>query len=404
MALYGYQALSKDGKKTRGSLDAASEYAVREHLIKLGLYPVTIHLLSHMERISLWQRIISRSVSNKDKILLTKQLAVLLKSGIPLLQALELLTDQFTGQLKHILITIKDGIKEGQSLADGLKQFPSTFDTTYIQLVRAGEATGRLQIILERLVQYLERRQEIVKRVKSALTYPLIQASVVLLVVIVLLYSVVPKFAATFSSKGAQLPWTTQFLLSLSNFITGHYILLMGGLIALMSLYKLWSSTGSGRRIIDQINLRIPIVSYFTRTGSIVQFCRTLGMLMESGVNLAEALDIVVQITDNQILKDALSTARDKIIKEGKISEYLKQTGIFPPIAIYLLKTGEHSGELDTMLLTIAQDYEADLTEYSDRLSTLLEPLTLLVMAVVVGFIVFAIAQPMMQQTQLIKL
>lgn len=404
MALYGYQALSKEGKHIRGTLDASSSSAAAAQLIAMGLYPVRVEKAEAGTNISLWKRLTARSVSHKEKILFTKQLAILLGSGVPLLQALELLSEHMEGQFKTMLVSLKDSIKEGQSFADALKSFPRVFDTTYIQLVRAGEATGKLSMILQRLVVYLERREAIVKRVKSAMTYPMIQLSVVVLVVCILLYAVVPGLAQNFAQKKVALPWPTAVLMAMSNAVRSYWYILIGVVLLLVVAFISWKKTVQGQRTIDTIKLKLPIVSFFTRMGSVVQFSRTLGMLIESGVNLPEALDIVVQIVDNRILKDALSKARDKIIKEGKISTYLEQTKLFPSIAIYLIKTGEESGKLDTMLLTVAQNYEDELTEYSDTLSTLLEPIMLLLMAVIVGFIVFAIALPMMQQSQLINM
>lgn len=406
MALFAYQAFSKDGKRVRGTLDAPTPEAVREQLARMGLYPITISSTTE-ERASLFARLkslISGKVSLKDKILFTKQLSVLLKSGVPLLQALELLIDQFSGKLKTILISVKDGIKEGRSLADGLAQYPKDFDNIYIQLAKAGEATGKLEVILDRLVDYLERRQLIIKRVKGAMTYPIIQLVVIVLVVIALLTFVLPNIAQSFSTGKQELPWTTSFLMGVSDFIRSYYLILIGSLIALVLLFRYWRSTPQGARTFDKIKLKIPIIKFFAQMGAIVQFSRTLGMLIESGVNLSDALDIVVNIIDNRILKDALMQARDKIIKQGKIAEYLRQTNIFPPIAIYLINTGEQSGQLDFMLLTVAKNYEDDLAEYADRLSTLLEPVMLIVMAVVVGFVVMAVMQPMLQQTQMFNI
>jgi len=202
--------------------------------------------------------------------------------------------------------------------------------------------------------------------------------------------------AATFAESGAELPWSTQFVLDLSNFFTAHYILLPLAFIVVVSSFVYWKRTAGGRLFLDKLKLKIPILKFFTRYGSIVQFAETLGMLLESGVNLSEALDIVVKITQNVVLSNALSEARDKIIKEGKITQYLKQTDIFPPIAIYLIKTGEETGKLGDMLLTVGNNYEVELSEYADGLSAKIGPLMLLLMAVIVGFIVFAMMEPMM--------
>lgn len=401
MALYFYQAFSKDGKKITGTVDAPSLQVAKEQLSKQGIYPTSVTLSSPEAVLPWWKRAFTRNITPKEKILFTKQLAVLLKSGVPLLQALELLTEQFEGSLKTMLVNIKDEVKEGISFADALKKYPKAFDNIYVQLVRAGEASGKLETILDRLTSYLERRAEIRKRVRAALTGPVIQMIVAVVVIAVLLYFVVPSMAENFAEAGQELPVTTQILLSISSLFTNYL-----WLVALISIvgylaFRWWKSTPSGAYTIDKIKLRLPIFGYFARTNAIVQFCYTLGMLLEGGVNLAESLDIVVNIIDNRVLAEELRAARDKIIKQGKIAQYLKQTGIFPPIAIYLISTGEQTGQLDTMLLTVAKNYEEDLGEYADSLSAKIGPILLILMAVVVGFIVISLMLPMIQRASL---
>jgi len=394
MAMFFYQAFSKDGKKVTGFIDAPSRQSVKLRLAQQGIFPVKIEQTSQEARQGIFQRLFQRRISTKDKILFTKQLSILLKSGIPLLQALELLVDYFTGRLKTVIISLKDDIKEGSSFADALKKFPNDFDNIYVQLVRAGEASGNLELILDRLTEYAERRADIRKRIRSAMAYPLMQLGFTVVVAIFLVTYVIPSMADNL--EGKELPWSTRFLLGLSEFITSYYLFILMGIIAVVVAFRYWKSTESGARMFDKIKLRLPVVKFFTRVGAVVQFSRTLGMLLESGVRLSEALDIVVSIIDNKVLADTLSEARDKIIKQGKIAQYLKQTGIFPPIAIYLIKTGEESGQLGVMLSTVAKNYEEDLTERADGLAAAIEPIALVLMAVVVGFILLSVIGPML--------
>ena len=404
VAQFYYEALSKDGKKTSGIVDASTAAAARTQLSRQGLYPTSVKSsleMSNEKGFSLRQ-IFEKKISLKDKILFTKQLSVLLKSGVPLLQALELLIEQFEGRMRTIIINLKDGIKEGRSLAYGMSLYPSVFDNIFVQLVRAGEASGKLEVILDRLTDFIEKRAQIAQRVKSALRGPLIQLGVVFLVVIFLMTWVVPSMAETFAEQGAALPGATQFLMTVSNIIRSYYLILLLLAVLIFVSFKYWASTKNGALLIDKIKLRLPLVKYFSRMGTVVQFSRTLGMLVESGVNLSESLDIVVHIVQNRVLTKSLMEARDKIIKEGKIAPYLKETGLFPPIAIYLINTGEQSGQLGFMLLTVAQNYENDLTENSENLTAFLQPIMLIVMAVIVGFIVIAIMSPIMNQANLI--
>jgi type II secretory pathway component PulF len=396
MALYYYQAFSKDGKKITGYIDAGSEVSVKEQLQRKGIFPTQIERSLGGKKKSWYARFFEKGVSVKEVILFTKQLAVLLKSGVPLLQAFELLSEQFSGRLQTVIVAIKDDLKEGRALADALSDYPKIFSNIYVQLVRAGEASGKLEMILERLDGFLERREQIRKQVKSAMMMPIIQMVVAVVVVGVMMIFVVPQMAQNFATQNKELPLPTRIIINISEILQSYWIVLVLLGVLLIIGYTYWAATKDGRRLIDKVKLKMPLIKYFTKTNAVVQFSSTLGMLIESGVNLAESLDIVVSIINNSVLADALDDARDNIIKQGKIAQYLKQTDIFPPIAIYLIKTGEESGNLDAMLLTVARNYEEDLAELTDSMTATLGPILLVVMALVVGFIVIAIAVPMM--------
>ena len=400
MALYSYEAFSKEGKKVKGVIDASSVSAVREQLTRQELYPISIYVATDESQMGFLKRLTQGGVSLKDKILFTKQLSVLLKAGVPMLQALELLITQFKGRLHSILINIKDEIKGGKSLADMLGRYPSVFDTIYVQLIRAGEASGKLDTILERLTEFLERREAIKKRISGALQYPMVQMVIAIAVVVLLLTAVVPQLQGLFEAQGENLPVTTKVMMAMSEFLKRYFYLIIPIIAVPVVAFYYWKRTATGSRIMDMLKLKIPVIKYISRTNVVVQFCYTLGLLIESGVNLAESLDIVVKIVDNSILREALLEARDKIIKQGKIAQYLKQTNIFPPIAIHLIKTGEETGQLGNMLLAVASNYEVELGELIDKATNLLGPIMLVFMAGIVGFIVMAIAGPIMQGGQ----
>ncbi len=404
MALYYYKAFSRDGKQIIGQLDAPSESGVKDALVKRGLFPTEIGLVGGGGAgIPWYQRLFAGSVKPKDKILFTKQLAILLKSGIPLLQSLELLMDQFSGPLHSIIVQLKDGVKEGRSLADGLGMYPKTFDKIYIQLVKAGEATGNLEMILQRLTTYLERRGEITREIQSAVRGPLIQLAFVGAVAVGMIVFIVPKMTQTFSARGGSLPGPTQFLVNISNFMTDHYLILAIILGSLVMALKYWASRPRGAYMIDQFKLKIPAFNYFVRISAVVQFSRTLGMLLEGGVRLSEALEIVCNIVENRVLAETLEKAKENIVKEGKITQYLKQTNLFPPMAIYLISTGEESGELALMLQNIASNYEEELSETTESLTAALNPIMMVVMALVVGFIVVAMVLPIVKMNEMVS-
>lgn len=400
MALFSYEALAKNGKKVKGTLDASSLSIVREQLVQQGLYPIAIEQVIREKSSSILSRLFTRSMSTKDKISFTKQLATLIRSSVPLLQALELLTDQFKGSARAMLVEIKDEVKGGMAFADALGRYPKTFDNIYVQLVRAGEATGRLDVVLDRLREHLERNETIKRRIRSAIQQPVIQLIVALVVIGIMVAFVIPQIAEVLSGQGKKLPWATQLLMDTSYILTTYYLLIIPILGAFVSGFLWWKSTERGARQFDAIILRLPLIGYIARTSAVVQFGYTLGLLLENGVNLAQALDIVCNIIDNRVLAHKLKEARDNIIKQGKISEYLQQTKIFPPVAIYLIQTGEQTGQLDAMLLTVARNFDVELTELIDKLTGYLGPAMLIMMAGIVGFIIYAIAGPIMQLTQ----
>ena len=393
MALYFYRALSQTGKKVSGQLDSSSEESVRIELLSKKLYPIEIKPFKESKE-SFLKIIFEQSVQFKDLIFFTKQLSILLKSGVPLVQSLDLLSEQFGGQLRSIIINLKDGVKEGKSLSDSLTNYPKVFSKIYIQLVKAGEATGKLDQILDRLTNYLEKQEAIQKKVSSAMSAPIFQLVIILTIAVVIMTTVVPRLKTMFKAGGQELPIQTKILLAMSNGLINHYVMILITLIIAVATLTYWKAQPQGKKTIDKIVLRLPLIKYFYRTSAIVQFCSTLGMLLESGVTLSQALDIVCNIIDNSILVNTLQEAKDKIVKQGKMTPFLKETGIFPPMAIYLINTGEQSGNLGFMLLTVAQNYETELTELSDKLTEKLTPIMTLLTGAVVGFIMFSIMSP----------
>ena len=397
MALYVYKALTKTGKQTSGQLDASSSVAVRAELAAKNLYPISIALYNDSSSFKrFFGNLFQSKVNFKDLIFFTKQLGVMLRSGVPLLQALELLTEQFTGKLHEILISIKDGIKEGSSFADGLENYPETFSVIYVQLVRAGEESGKLEVILDRLIDYLERREALRKKISGALSYPLFQLALIFAIVIGLMIFVVPNLMNVISGMSGELPLLTRMLMIASDYLINHYMVLIIGFTGIVIVFAYAASTKKGRYTIDYMSLHTPGFGYFSKTNAVVQFSSTLGMLLENGVNLAPALDIVCKIISNTILLTELETAKDKIIKQGKITPFLKETKIFPSLAIYLINTGEQNGTLDKMLLVVARNYEEDLKDIADSLTAMIGPVMTIVMGLVVGLIMFAIMGPIM--------
>ena len=403
MPLYQYESYSRRGNKVTGTIDAPSTQTAKDILQGQGLLPTKIWEIAAIQGQAgfSFRSLFEKKPDVSSTILFTKQLAVLLKSSVPLLQSMELLIEQFDGAFRRVLIRVKDGLKSGQPLAKELGKYPKIFTNVYVQLVRAGEASGKLDLILFRLIDYLERAETTRKNIKKAMSYPIIVMCFALLVIVGLLVGLVPKLKDMFEQMGKGLPLPTQILITTSNFFVNNFILLGITLILSVIAFIYWKSTKSGKYKFDSILLRFPLTAYFSKTRAVVQFCKTLGMLLESGVNLSEALDIVCNIVDNAVLVKQLNQARDKIIKEGKISKYLKETGIFPNIAIYMISTGEQSGKLGEMLLSVGDDYDKELTELTEGLTAKINPIMTVVMGLVVVFIMLSIFLPIMSMSDM---
>jgi len=397
MPLYKYKSFTRSGKQVTGTLDAVSVQSAKDVLQGQGLMPVDVQLAAHGVADSWLGQLFSPKIEEKTILVFTKQLSVLLRSGVPLVDALDMLTEQFEQPFQGVLVTVKEGVRSGESLASQLSQHPKAFSNIYVQLVKAGEASGKLDVILARLLEYLQRSSETQKKIKKAMSKPLMLLSVVGVVVVGLLGFVVPRMSDMFNKTGQELPGPTQVLLAMSGFVTNHYIWIavigIGGYV----LFNRWKATPSGSRALDELILRLPLVSYFAKTKAVVQFSQTLGMLMESGVNLAEALDIVANIVENKVLAQKLQEARDNIIKEGKIAKYLAATGLFPKMASYMINTGEESGKLAEMLLTVGRDYDTELSDLTESLTAKIDPIMTSVLGIIVLFVVAAIFMPMMK-------
>ncbi len=397
MPLFQYDSFTRRGKRVKGTIDAASQSAAKQILQGQGLMPIKIILMGMQKKGSWFSTLFEKKVDVKTQVMFTKQLSVLLKSGVPLLKALELLVEQFEKKFRRVLIDIKDGVKAGESFGTQLEQFPRIFSNVYIQLVKAGEASGKLHMILERLTDYLEKEEETNRQIKKAMAYPTFMIVFSVAIVLGLMAFLVPKLTEMFLKMKQDLPGPTLFLKNMSDFLLNNINTLSLSFVAIVGVISYWASTTSGRYKIDELFLRFPVTSYFSKTKAVVQFSKTLGLLLESGVNLSDALGIVCKIVDNKVLVKKLEEAKSKIIKEGKITKYLKETGIFPSIAIYMIGTGEESGKLDQMLLTVGKDYDVSLKDLTDSLVSKLGPIMTIVVGLIIAFIVVSVFLPIFE-------
>ena len=410
MPVYEYTALDTSGKSSNGIIDADSGMAARQKLRKSGLFPVEVKETTSTSKPSdkaakavsvstLFKRVRPAEIS-----VMTRQLAILLAAGVPLVGALEaLLTQQTNPLLKKNLAQIKESVNEGNSLAFSLARHSKLFSNVYINMVRAGEASGSLDVVLERLADYGENQETLRGRFKAALAYPIFMSLVGSLVLFFLITFIVPNITQVFSEMKHTLPLPTLMLISLSGFLKLFWwAVILVGIGTFISLRQ-FVKTPKGRPIWDRIKLRFPIFGGINQKIALARFARTLGTLLESGVPLLTALDIVKNIVNNVLIEQDIDKASEDVESGKSLAMPLSQSPWFPAIAVQMISVGEQSGELEAMLQKIADSYEKDVESQIMAMTSMLEPVMILVMAVFVGFVVVAILLPIFEMNQMIR-
>jgi general secretion pathway protein F len=408
MPVFEYTALDAKGKTTSGIIDADGARAARQKLRSSGIFPVSIKESRETPekktaRIGDLSRYLTR-VKPAEIAMLTRQLATLISAGFPLVSALEALLPQTKStRLKTVLAQVKDAIVEGQSFAQALSQYPKIFPPLFINMVRAGETSGTLEIVLERLADLTEKQQDLVNRIQTALAYPIFMCVIGTLVLFVLLTYIVPSITAIFLDMNQVLPTPTRLLIFLSNFFQSFWwVLLILCVAAGITLQRL-KKTENGRYAYDKTILSLPVFGILARKLAVARFTRTLGSLLENGVSMLIALDIVKNIAGNVLISNAVQTAAQDVGKGQALWAALNEGHVFPQLSIQMIQVGEQSGQLEGMLNKIADVFEKEAESSIMRLTSYLEPIMILVMGCVVGFIVLSICLPIFEMNQLIK-
>jgi type IV pilus assembly protein PilC len=337
-----------------------------------------------------------RSVDSKRLAIFTRQFSVMLDAGLPLVQCLEILGEQEDSRLfKEIITAVRADVEAGSSLNEAMRRHPKAFDNLYCSMIAAGEAGGILDVILRRLATYIEKAVRLKSQVRSALIYPTAVIVIAAAVVYIILWKVIPVFAQLFAGLGAQLPLLTRTVVAASNFLGRYSIWIFLGVALLVIAIRRWHKTYRGRRIIDGLMLRIPVIGELLRKIAISRFCRTLATLTSSGVPILEGLEITAKTSGNAIIEDAIMSVR-KSVEEGKtISDPLQATEVFPVMVCQMINVGEQTGALDQMLSKIADFYEEEVDTAVAGLMKLIEPVMIVVLGVIIGTIVTAMYMPM---------
>ncbi len=337
-----------------------------------------------------------RRVTPKQLAIFTRQFSVMLDAGLPLVQCLEILGNQEENRtFKEILITVRTDVEQGNSLAEAMRKHPKAFDDLYVNMIAAGEAGGILDIILQRLSTYIEKAVKLRNQVTSAMMYPTSIVVIASGVVFLILWKVIPVFAAMFAGLGGELPFLTRVVVGASNFLGRYAIFIFIGIGLSIWGIRRYHKTHSGRRVLDGLILKIPVLGMLMMKISVARFCRTLATLTSSGVPILDGLEITAKTSGNAIIEDSIMSVR-KSVEEGKtISEPLSETGIFPAMVCQMINVGEQTGALDQMLSKIADFYEDEVDTAVEGLMKLLEPIMITVLGGIIGTIVTAMYLPM---------
>lgn len=413
MPIYEYKGYDSSGKSVKGTQEADSDKSLRVFLRKGGVFATEVresgvtNVDAQGKKISFLKREVNfnifRRVNTETLSLMTRQLGTLLQAGVPMVDALNALIEQVDNPvLKRVLSQVKAEVNEGSSLADAMQKH-TIFSNIYINMVRAGETSGALEIVLERLADFTESQAQLRSKVMGAMMYPAIMAFVAAAVMVGMLTVVVPRLARIFEHAKTQLPIMTRMLIAMSGIARSYWWLIFIVVGSLVFFAKRYIKTPKGRLRWDGFLLKMPVFGSIVRMVAVARFSRTLSTLMASGVPLLTALQIVRNVVSNAVLEVSIDQVRDAVREGEDIATPLKRTGQFPPMVTHMIAIGEKSGELETMLVRIASSYEQRVQGQVAALTGLLEPVMILLMAGTVAFIVFAMLTPILQMSQLVQ-
>jgi general secretion pathway protein F len=409
VAVFEYRGiLAGTGKAVKGYRDADNPKALRALLRKDGIL-LTNAQQETEERARAQRREIDlfafmRRPGTADVAVMTRQLATLVRAGVPLVDSISALVDQVEKEgLVRVLTAVRESLKSGTSFAKCLEVHPKVFPSLYVNMVAAGEESGTLEAVLDRLADFMEGQARLKGKVTAALAYPILMMFIGIVMVSVLMVAVVPKVVSIFENVGQELPWYTQLLIFVSDVFAGYWWLLLLTIGGSVWWFRRWKKTPGGRLRWDTFLLRVPIFGRLNLLVAVARFSRTLSTLLASGVQLLTAMNIVKNVLGNALLENVVSVAIGSIREGESIAEPLKRSGEFPPMVTHMIAIGEKTGQLEQMLDNVARAYEADVEVKVVALTSLLEPLMIMLLGGVVGFIAMAILMPLVQMNQLVQ-
>jgi len=409
MPVYEYIAMDDRGQKRRGIIDAASAAGARQKLRETRIFPIDLAESSAQKKEGAPARKglegFSGKVSLRDMSIMTRQLSTLLGAGLPLVPSLTVLVSQTAHpRLKKTLAQIREDVNEGNSLTGSISRHSKIFPPFFVNMIRAGEASGTVNLVLERLADFNESQQALKTRIRSALAYPIFMFFIGSLVLFFLVAFVVPNITRIFQEMHQTLPAITMLLIAVSRFLQSFWwIILLAAAVGFLALRYAVTQTEKGRHLWDRIKLAAPLFGPVNRKMSVARFSRTLGTLLQSGVPLLNAMEIVRNVVDNRLIADDLQNAGREVEEGQPLSASLARRGFFPPMVIEMIAVGEQSGNLEPMLYRVADSYEREVESHILMMTSLLEPAMVLLMGLIVGFIVVSILLPIFEMNQLVR-
>ena len=398
MGQWKYEAFNKDGKREVGTVDASERSEVRKFLRTRGLRPKKIEPPSLLEfDIGEWMvdNGFAQAFGAKQLLMFTKQLSIMIEAGVPIIEALEILYKQEKNiALKKSVKQVSNSVKEGKTISEAMEK-EKGFDKLYCNLIKAGEAGGVLDVILNKLTIHLEKSEKIKSQVKSAMTYPIIVSIVGGGVIWAMLVFVVPQFVTMLNDTGKEIPGVTQFVIDVSDALGKYSLYGVPALIFLAFMVKSWTKTPTGKVIYDKIFMKLPLFGGIVIKGNLSSFTRTLGTMLSSGVSLVDALDICIETIDNGVISEDLKVVKRKVVEGRSLTEPLEKIEYFPPLVVQMVRVGEQTGQIDNMLEKVADVFEDEVNELVENMTKLIEPMIIVVLGGIVALILVAMYLPM---------
>ncbi len=405
MAVFEYKGYDSKGKDVKGLKDFDSEGQLKNSLQNEGIFITSIKEISSSKTKGGAKRsFFEKKITIDELAITTKQLAVLSKSGISLVESLTAIIEQTESEvLKRVLSQVKQDVNEGISFADALKKHPKIFNNLYVSMIQAGQSSGTLDLVLDRLSDFTENQSKLRKKVSSALTYPIVMVIFSFLIISVLFIVVIPKISTLFIKMKVALPPLTSALISISKFVSSYWYIILAMIFLSIYLFRRYINTPKGRKKFDNFKLNMPVFGPIIRMVAIARFSKTLATLLKNGVPLLTSFQIVKNVVDNHVLKEAIEEASNSIREGESIAKPLKKSNLFPPIVTHMIAIGERSGQLEHMLENVATTYESQVENKLSSLTSLLEPFIIIFLGGVILLVVLAIMMPIMKMNQLAK-